>query len=183
MTPHRPLQVAKQPGNSLKNDLLKQLDAADIAVMGSMELSNFEKNVHLGSMAQAVARQSTAHVMIVKNYTATGVKAADCRQLRAGCVVDCVPGRLGSAEQSKALPHTAWERRYARHDGMTADVLGLGVYRKAVFNGVRVARVSCMRRACARKKRQSLLVYHSCSSPSPSSIAPSLPTSVRFFFY
>jgi len=64
--------VAKQPGNSLKNDLLKQLDAADIAVMGSMELSNFEKNVHLGSMAQAVARQSTAHVMIVKNYTATG---------------------------------------------------------------------------------------------------------------
>jgi len=71
-TPHRPSQVAKQPGSSLKNDLLKQLDAADIAVMGSMELSNFEKNVHLGSMAQAVARQSTAHVMIVKNYTATG---------------------------------------------------------------------------------------------------------------
>jgi nucleotide-binding universal stress UspA family protein len=50
--------VAQQPGSSLKNNLLKQLDTADIVVMGSMELSNFEKDVHLGSMAQAVARRS-----------------------------------------------------------------------------------------------------------------------------
>ena len=64
--------VAQQPGSSLKNNLLKQLDTADIVVMGSMELSNFEKDVHLGSMAQAVARQSSAHVLIVKNYTSTG---------------------------------------------------------------------------------------------------------------
>ena len=71
-----------------------------------------------------------------------------------------MPGRLGSAEQSKALPHTAWERRYARHDGMTADVLGLGVYRKAVFNGVRVARVSCMRRACAQNAKVYLFIIH-----------------------
>ena len=63
--------MAKQPGRSLKEGLLEQLDAADIAVMGSIELSNFEKQIHLGSMAQAVARQSSAHVMIVKNYAVT----------------------------------------------------------------------------------------------------------------
>ena len=40
-------------------------------MMGSIELSNFEKKVHLGSMAQAVAKQSSAHIMIVKNYAST----------------------------------------------------------------------------------------------------------------
>ena len=66
-----PSQVAKQPGRSLKECLLEPLEAADIAVMGSIELSNFEREIHLGSMAQAVARQSSAHVMIVKNYAVT----------------------------------------------------------------------------------------------------------------
>ena len=66
-----PSQVAKQPGRSLKECLLELLEAADIAVMGSIELSNFEREIHLGSMAQAVARQSSAHVMIVKNYAVT----------------------------------------------------------------------------------------------------------------
>ena len=47
------------------------LEKADVVVMGSIELSNFDQKVHLGSMAQAVAKQSSAHIMIVKNYAST----------------------------------------------------------------------------------------------------------------
>jgi len=36
-----------------------------------MELSNFDQKIHLGSVAQAVAKLSRPHVLVVKNYTST----------------------------------------------------------------------------------------------------------------
>jgi len=57
--------------SSLKDALLAPLEDADIAVMGSIELSKFDKKIHLGSMTQAVAKQSSAHVLVIKNYTTT----------------------------------------------------------------------------------------------------------------
>lgn len=63
--------ISKEPKHSLKDMLLEPLEKADVVVMGSIELSNFDQKVHLGSMAQAVAKQSSAHIMIVKNYAST----------------------------------------------------------------------------------------------------------------
>lgn len=56
---------------SIKDTLLSQLEKTDVVVIGSMELSNFDKKIHLGSVAQAVAKLSRPHVLVVKNYTST----------------------------------------------------------------------------------------------------------------
>ena len=63
--------VPKDGRDSIKNTLLSQLEKTDVVVIGSMELSNFDQKIHLGSVAQAVAKLSRPHVLVVKNYTST----------------------------------------------------------------------------------------------------------------
>lgn len=63
--------VPKASRDSVRDTLLSQLENTDVVVIGSMELSNFDKKIHLGSIAQAVAKLSRPHVLVVKNYTST----------------------------------------------------------------------------------------------------------------
>lgn len=60
--------LPKPAKDSIKQVILDAIAPSDIVVIGSMELSNFEKKIHLGSIAQAVARQGTPHVLVVKRY-------------------------------------------------------------------------------------------------------------------
>ena len=57
-------------GNDVVDTILSHSIGADVVVLGSLELIKAKGKVALGSVAQAVAKRSGAHVCIVKNFSA-----------------------------------------------------------------------------------------------------------------